>query len=364
MSEGFRTIQVTKSILREALKDNLYWKNTKVVPFSKNKAHWLLQNTRIEENDLCAVLGYENDELVSFVYMVPDWLKTEQGNKKIYWCRRWWIIDKYRDSVLPTYTMNEAVLATNNQVIIKYLGREVVEFYKKQPYANFSPRTRYIILFSLNVDLLVSKVNRLASFRVFLKPLESISLSFINTLNNFKIKRNIKDLKCNYSSIINDSIWDFISETCKKDIIPKSKEYINWQLSEEQYTQTSKLNELPYSCLIASISNNIYPKTFSIYKENKIIGFVSFLVRSKEFEIKYFIASDKYFDKCLDVLMDHFIKADTDTLLTENDTLGKHIQERYYSVYTNKRELNALAHRDINFDFTNLKIYDRDGHFA
>jgi len=364
MSQGFRTIQVTKSVLREALKDNLYWKNTRVVPFSKNKAHWLLDNSRIEENDLCAVLGYENDELVSFVYMVPDWLNTDQGSKKVYWCRRWWIIDKYRDSVLATYTMNEAVSAVNNQVLIKYLGREVVEFYKKQPYVNFSPRTRCIILFSVNVDLLVAKVNKLTSFKKLLKPLGSMSLSLMNALNSLKVKGNIKDVECNYSSTIDDSIWNFISETCEKDIIPKSKEYINWQLSEEQYTQTTELNKLPYNCLIASISNDIYPITFSILKEGKIIGFVSYLVRNKEFEIKYFITLEECLDKCLDVLMHHFIKANTDTLLTENDTLGKYLQEKYHSVYINKRELNALAHKDIDFDFTNSKIYDRDGHFA
>ena len=98
--DDIKIISLTKNMLEHALKHDLYWgKNNQVVPFSKNEAKWLLQNERIQSEDLCAVLGYEDDELISFVYMVPDYLQTDQGHQKVYWSNRWWIHKKYENSV-------------------------------------------------------------------------------------------------------------------------------------------------------------------------------------------------------------------------------------------------------------------------
>jgi len=364
MGQNFRTIQVTKSSLREALRENLYWKKAKIVPFSKNKARWLLQNSRIDENDLCAVLGYENEELISFVYMIPDWLKTKEGIKKIYWCRRWWVADQYKDTILATYTLNEAITTVNNQVLIKFLGRDVVEFYKKQPYINFYSRTRYIILFNIDAAMLSNKIKILKSFKSILKPIENFSSYGVNWINKRKIKDNIQGLNYEYVSKIDKPIWNFLANFCEQDIIPKSQEYINWQLSSEQYMSTTIFEKYPYNDLVASISHKIYPITFSIIENDEIIGFTSTLVRGNEFEVKYFIASEEHYEKCMDALLHNFIKVGANTFLTENENLGKRILKKYQTIFYNQRKLDALAHKELDFDVTDMKVYDRDGHFA
>ncbi|MDY8136283.1 hypothetical protein [Aquimarina sp. 2201CG5-10] len=365
MSKDFRTIQVTKSDLEEALKNNTFWsKKASFIPFTKSKAQWLLDNPRMDKSDVCAVIGYEGDEMVAFVYQVPDWIKTSQGNKKVYWCRRWWVADRYKNSVLATFVMNEAVTAVDNQVLIKFLGKEVEEFYTKQPYTNFSERIRYFILFSVDADLLVSKIKLFRFFRYPIKTLDVWSKKIVQIFNNLKLKKFTKNLVYEYITKIDEPTWQFIEEACKNDCIIKDATYISWQIRNDQYTQTPIENRYPFKCLIAGASYRIYSTSFKVLLDNKIIGFISAIVRGNEFDIKYFIASDGHYDICIAALIENFNRSGANTIHTENETLGKKIVKQYTSIYTDKRKLNALAHNDIDFDFKQVTVYDQDGHFA
>jgi hypothetical protein len=57
MKEKYRVIGITKNELRIAIEENTYWKGP-IAPIPKSKAIWLVSNTRIEEGDYCAVIGF------------------------------------------------------------------------------------------------------------------------------------------------------------------------------------------------------------------------------------------------------------------------------------------------------------------
>lgn len=363
--QDIKVTTLTKKLLKHALAHNLYWNsNTTHVPFSKSKAQWLLQNERIEDDDICAILGYEKDELISFVYMVPDWIKTETGMQKIYWSSRWWVHDKYKNSVLSSYTKNLSVTAVKNHVIIKHLGIDTLTYYDKQPFATFSERTRYIFVFNLDYNLIISKFKVLKHISSILKTITSFSHYTLAKINKSKTKKATKDISYEYLSTLNETAWEFVKKHCENDLIPKSKSYINWQIDNNQYTIAEVDTKAPYKCLISSISHKIYNITFLVIKENATIGFVSALVRGDEFVVRYFLSDKIHFDYCINALMDNFIKTKCSFILTENELLGYQIKQRYLSVYTNKRQLISLAHNDIDFNFKTINISEQDGHFA
>ncbi|WP_299241426.1 hypothetical protein [uncultured Aquimarina sp.] len=364
MNSDFKTLLITKKEIREALDKNTFWKNAKNVPFTKSKANWLLQNSRIEENDICGLIGYEDEVMIAFIYFIPDYIKTSAGEKKIYWCRRWWVADAYKNSILATYMMNEAVNAVDKQVLIKYIGKEVEEFYDKQPFTKFSERERFFILFNADANLLISKITVLKYAKPIAKYLERISGWWIQKINRKKISKTVSGLSYEYLSSLDQETWEFLENKCKNDLIPKTKEYVNWQLSNNQYAITPVINRFPYHCLIASASEQLHHINLSVKKEKEIIGFLSFLVRGNEFNVKYFVAKEGYMDECVSALMDNFIKTNTNIIHTENTVLGKKISEKFSNFYSDKRILYAFAHNDIENNFENVSLYDRDGHFA
>ena len=358
-----QVISLTRNKLKEALEQNLYWKNDSgFVPFSKSKAKWLLKNERIENDDICAILGFENNTLIAFVYLIPDWINTEKGVCKFYWSSRWWVDDKYKNTILSTYTKKISLESVKNQMIIKYLVPETEEYYKKQPFTKFSTRERYIILFDLNHNFVVGKVKFLKILLPLLKIFTKISHYLISLINIRKI--NTSELFYEYLTTIDSDTWDFIKKYCQNDLVQKTKSYINWQIDNNQYTIAKTESKFPQKCLISSISSNIYNLNFLILKGANKIGFVSALIRRNEFVLRYFLTDEKNYDDCINALMDNFIKSKCSILIIEDEILGKHIHHKFLKVYSNKRKIFSLAHNDVAINFENKNIKQQDGHFA
>jgi len=364
MSKDLQIIRLTKHDLSVALQNNTYWDDLNVVPFTKSKAFWLLDNNRIEDNDLCAILAYEEKEIVAFVFLIPDWIENHLGTKKIYWCRRWWVADKHKDSILATYVMNDAIQATNNQIILKFLGKEVEEFFKKQPFTEFSERTRYFMLFNIDTNLLLNKVKFLKYFKPIVKLVDGFSYRIIRKKNNKKAKRNTIELTYNYITKIDNEIWNFLEPKLKNDVVPKSRDYMNWQLSNDQSPQSIVNEKAKYTDLVASTLNQIYHINFSIIHSGKIIGFVSALVRANEFYMKYFITEDGYYEYCVDALIENFNSTHTNTFYSEDEKLGSKIAEKYMTVHVSKRQIYSLANNEIDFNFEKIRVQDQDANFA
>ncbi|GAL70757.1 hypothetical protein [Jejuia pallidilutea] len=365
MGEDIKIASLTKEELRDAIVNNTYWStDTRDIPFSKSKASWVLKNDRIDNNDVCAIIGTENQTVISFIFLVPDFIKTKSGTEKIFWSRRWWISDKYKDSILPTYTMSIAMNAVNNKAVVKFLGKDIEAYYRKQPFTEFAHRTRYYIIFNLDANILLSKISSLKHIKGVVKAIDSVSLSFVSVFNAFKTKKNTKPLTYEYVSCIDENLWQFLSPFCEKDLIPKSKAYISWQIDNNQYTNAPIRDKYPHNCLLSTIYKRVYNISYIIKKEGHIIGFTSFLVRGKEAMVRYFIVKDEYLEACADALMENVIQTKATNLQTENETLGKYIKKKFVNLYTDKRKLYALAHNDMNIDFENAVINDRDGNFA
>ncbi len=361
--KDLQVISLTRSALKNALEQNLYWKNdSKFVPFSKSKALWLLRNERIEDDDVCAVLGLEHNTLVAFIYLIPDWINTKEGIHKIYWSSRWWVSDDYKTSILSTYLRKVSLESVQNQMIIKYLVNETEEYYKKQPFTRFSSRERYIMLFDLNHNFIVSKVKPLRIALPLLKVFTKISHAFISVINKRRI--NSKDISYEYLSQIDSNAWNFIKKHCDSDLIKKTKTYINWQIDNNQYVIAKDEHKFSQNCLISSISSNIYNLNFLISKTTKKIGFISALVRRNEFVLRYFLSDEENHNTCMDALVDNFIKSKCSILIVEDEILGKKIASKFLNIYSNKRKIYSLAHHDVALNFENKDVHQQDGNFA
>jgi len=362
--EDLQIISLNRVLLKEALENNTYWNSSaKDIPFSTSKAFWLLENERIEDDDICAVIATSNNKLVSLVYLVPDLINTNSGIKKVYWSRRWWIHADYKKTVLPTYIIKQSETSVKNQVIIKFLGKDVVEYYKKQPFIEISHRTRYYLVFNVDASLLINKFKFLKYLNPLVRVLDRTSQTIISAINKRKLKTD--DLTYDYVATINEDLWQFLSPFYKNDLVPKSKSYLNWQINNNQYSYAAVREKRSHDCLIASIKSNIYNLNFSVIKNNKRIGFISFLIRDKEAIVRYFTCANEYFETCADALMEQLITLKTGNLQTENEKLGQYIQKKYLNIYTDKRKLYGLINKNVS-DVApeDIVIHDQDGNFA
>lgn len=362
MSKNLKIVALTKKMLREGIDQNTYWKGN-LTPLPKSKALWLVSNSRIEEDDYCGVIGYEDEKMISFVFMFPDLLNNNEITK-VYWMISWWVDKQYKDTVLGTYIYNEAVNLTGKQILIKSYAENVNTFYEKQPFTVIASRLRHTIFFSLDASMLIGRFRFLKSFKFILDKIDSMAAAAVRLVNRPKASSRTKMLSYDYINQLDDMTWQFVEPLCKNDLIYKTKEYINWQISAIQYTQTPIPTKHPYKSLQTGTSNNIYIHNLKIMKENEIIGFLSYVINYNEFNVKYFLVKEKEnYNLCVDALIENFIQKRTKFIFTDDTQLSDCITKRYSTVFTHRVMKKGLAHDETKLDFENSNMLNRDGHF-
>ncbi len=364
MSKDLKILPLTKKVLREAIDNNTYWKDS-TVPLPKSKALWLISNDRIEEDDYCGVLGFENDKMISFIYMLPDFIALHNNEiKKIYWMILWWVDDQYENTVLGTYIYNEAINLADKQVIIKSYAEKVNDFYAKQPFEVLTSRLRYTIFFSLDSSILIGRFSFLKHFKFLIDKTNIFVSAAIRFLNKRRLRSAVKQLTYDYITQLDNQTWEFIAPLCKHDLIHKTKEYVNWQISTVQYTQIPIGKRYPYQSLQVGNGKNIHIHNVKIISNETLVGFLSFTINHKEFNVKYFLVDeDKNYDICVEALIDHFISIQASFIFTDDTRLYKAIHDKFRTLYTYKVLKKALAHKETQLDFNKLTLYNRDGHF-
>jgi hypothetical protein len=365
MDNNLAVKSITKADLRVIVSTNEYWKQG-LAPFTRSKASWLVTNKRIDDLDYCGVMATENNKMVAFLNFFPDLINTPDINKtKVYWMNDWWIHDDYKESILGSYVYSEALKLANNQVLIKAYSENVHAFYKKQPYRLVEERLRYTLFFSLDASMFLGKFTFLKPFKWLLDITDSVSGYFIKNLNKLKLKKGTQDLKYDYINRLDDDTWGFIEQYLNKDLIYKTKDYIDWHLDKNQYNQTPIIFKRPFHNLLAGASYNIEIHKVKIMYQNRVIGFLSYVLNYKEFNIKYFITenNEQSYVKCIDALMQHIVVSNCNFVFTDDTNIYTHLKKQYTIFYTHKVIKRALAHKDLKCDISGLQLQEQDGHF-
>lgn len=355
---------LTKKALQDSLLQEQYWNNEKQVPFSINKAQWLCSNPRINENDHCAVIALENNCVVGFIYLLPDLLYA-QGNteKKASWIIYWWVTPKYENNVLATYIFAEALRLTNNQVLVKSYAEHIGNFYNRMPFKTISAKFRYTLFFSLDASILLSRFKFLKYFKGLVKLADGLSRNLLAYINNKKAKKQTKTLQYEYLNALDETTWRFIEPLCLNDLVVKTKDYINWQISPMQFSKTP-LGKTPYTALENGTSPNIYIHNVKILLDQTVIGFLSYIVNYKELNIKYFLVKDEnHYSTCAGVVIEHLIKHQSTFMFTDDSKLAEHINKTYKTIFIHKVTKKAIKHKDLVLNREQLDIKNQDGHF-
>ncbi|MEP4779795.1 MAG: hypothetical protein ABJZ18_02360 [Algibacter sp.] len=359
------TIFFTKKDLEKAVSENLFWKGDfNTTPFSKNKAHWILENERIADDDYCTLVAIENKTLIALVNLIPDLFNVfDDKVEKMYWMSLWWVNESYKQTIIGPYLFNEAQKLTQNKIIGKAYAETANDFYEKQPFTPIISRERYTLFFCLDAGTAKNKFPFTRFLSPFLSVLETFSLSVISRLNYNKIKKTTEGLKYEYLNYIDDESWGFIEPFCKKDLVFKTKNYINWHLNPRQYVVSPVQSKARVNSQYSGDRHKINLTTIKIIEKGNMIGFISFLMIGREAHLKYFISSKKNEDVVVNVLMEHLITEKINYIFTDDSCVVKNITKRFTTLYVFSLLKKGIAHKDISDKLVNHQLKERDGHF-
>ena len=207
------------------------------LPFSQNKAQWLLDKPELDENDCLAVMAVSGGKLLSFAHLVPDFLSSpdQDTGTKIYWIVQWWAAPSAKSTVISTYVFSEALRLSNNMVLTKAYEENADTFYKKQPFSVIGTMERHTIFIGVAKDMVNQKLRLPKWLSPITRWVESISMKYYNAINSSRVNTLTKDLDLRYMNQLDVEAWNFIEPYLQSDLVAKNLAQINWQLDPRQY---------------------------------------------------------------------------------------------------------------------------------
>lgn len=363
MSANVEIVKLTKKKLASSIDTDDLWQGDTAI-FPKSKAFWLVSNEAIADEDYVGLLLYEGKELVSFIYMMPTLVKLQGENlKKVYWFLHWWVTPRYENTVMSTYTFNEAVNMVNGQVLIKSYAEKVNHFYEKQPFELIKLRERHTIFMGVEPSVVVQQIPKLKLLKPVISVVNQFVYHILRMVNASKIEKYAKQLSYEYPIKIDAKTTTFINKHIQSDLTYKSEAYINWQISPEQYTSIGIPSKYKREYLQTGASTAISIKNITVIKDHQIIGFISFVQNKTESNIKYFLAEKEHYVLCVSALLEHVYKYRIQYIFTDNNELQQAITSNFRVFYTYKQEKRALKHKKLIENLDHLDIKDQDGHF-
>lgn len=363
MTPNINIIALTKLALTEALENNVYWQNSRIL-MPKSKALWLLKNDRITADDYCAFLCLENNAIISYVLTIPDTIQLKDGAlEKINWLHEWWVEPKYQGSIISSYVFNHAIKKLNKNILIESNGENAEAFFSTQ-FKSIHLKTRHTIFFILQSDIVVNKFPFLKYFKFVIDLVNVTMVKLLNINSLKKIQKRLKHITYEYINELDNQSWNFIKTNCENDFALKTKDYINWHIDNSQYLQTPISKKFNFTFSTTGFSDNIHTHSLKIIKDNQIVGFISYLFNIIEFNVKYFIPKDEtYYDICVDVLVEHCLKHKATYIITDDSKLNDAINKKYFTVFTHKAEKKSKAHKTSKINLEDIVLTDRDGRF-
>lgn len=364
MNPNLKVIALTKQNLIDAINENTYWQNERVF-IPKSKALWLLKNTRIEANDYCAILCFENNHLISYLLSIPDLINLEGGSqKKLNWMHEWWVAENYQSTIISSYVFNQAVKKLNKNVLIESNAENSESFFSKQ-FHTIHVKPRYTIFFRLEHSVLINKFPFIKYFKFIIHILNSTLVTLLNIKNFNKTKKSLtEDIHYEYMNEIDHDTWAFLEPRCQNDFSLKTKDFVSWHIDNSQYTQTPIAKRFHFKFSTTGFSDNIHAHTFKIIKDKQIIGFISYLFNMIEFNVKYFLSKDDaHYNICVAALIEHCLKHKATYIITDNTKLSDAINKKYITLFTYKKEKKSRIHKACDTTLNDVLLTDRDGRF-
>jgi len=358
-----KIISFTKKELRVAIESSAY-DHDHLIGLSKNKIHWLLDNDRIADDDYCVVQAKESNVLAADILLIPDYVQTlDHEQVKVSWLVNWWVHPDYENTIIGSYIYSEASRLAQHKILVESYVENTAKFYDKQPYVCISERDRFVLFFAVDEHLVISKIPALKALKFFIKPFTKVVSYVVRQLNLHKVKKQTKHLSYEYINTLTDPIWNFVAPFLKNNVTYKTKEYLNWQLSAQQYVRTPISSKTKNKAILKGTAKDIHNCTFVVFKKEQRIGFISFVRINKTIYLKYCLAGNEHKVDVINALVEHIVHFKITSIYTDDTNVSHHIQNTFRTLYIHVSKKKALAHTLLTEELKGLTLSESDGNF-
>jgi hypothetical protein len=360
----------TKTYTRLELKDFIEsdnFNNLITIPISIHRAISQINNPRASDTDILLVVEFDDNKVVGYLGVLPDYIFYEDRKEKIGWLSCFWTDEKYRSKDVAANLFLRVMQTWKQKTYITNIVPWLESVYQQTKI--FQP-TKYKIglkgYMRFNfAEILPPKKKIFKKSVSFLKIVDF----FLNIINDIRLsfyKNTIpENIKHEYIPNLDDKSSQFINTHKIESWSQRGKEEINWILSNPWIIEGAKTDYNSKRYYFSSVSKRFFYQIVKLTnQENTITGIFILCVRNNNLTIPYIFSNTTTFDNISKIIIDTMLRLKISVVTTFNEGLINSLKKIHTPFYLKKSVKKPyLLPKTMNY-LNELNFQDGDGDCA
>lgn len=357
--------------IKNLLDQSSFWES-KILPITRQRALSQTNNPRTNEDDIALLTASEDNELVSYLGLLPDYLYIDGVPVRMAWGTTAWVNPEKKNTWAYGILLIRALELYNNRFAISSFTESAKRAFDKSRKFTVLRELKGIRLFFVseyhNHPSMRKPIFKNLSFLIVL--LDSILNSLLR-LRLFICKRFVKMKGVRYQRIdhIDRDLSAFIDKFNVNDLTRKGAAEFNWILSFPWILPRQEADDQEEKYYFSSFSDNFDLFGVKVSSEiGKLIGFLVVKVIDGHIYIPYLFCDADDVKYILRVIRDLLFQYNAGKLTLFNDKLNEQLNTVWFP-YFRKRSVVQVSYItkkcvDVNLDTFFLHEGDGDNVFT
>lgn len=337
------------------------------LPISFHRAISQVHNPRADEDDILLLIAYENDQLLGYLGVLPDFLFTSSGeNKKIGWLSCIWVAENARGKQVANTLIKRVVELWNGNIIGTDYVPQIQKVYDRTELFTSESYCRIGVRLYIKADfktILPPKRPFFRKIKKLLAVVDAVANVGLHIRLSLLAKTKSK-LIVQYADEIDGEAAEFISKHQIAERFKRSAQDLNWMLEYPWLLHEDERKQLHAKYYFSS-SDPSY-KTWVVKLRNPeehLIGLCVFMKRKAALKLLY-VYHENCIEKIGELVRLEIYKEGISMFTTFHEELVSYFKEYPRPAFYNKPiEKKFIISKNLGRHFFegNLVIQDGDG---
>lgn len=339
----------------------------KNIPISRHRAVSQINNPRASDDDILLVVQFDEEKVVGYLGVLPDYLKNQDDIQKVGWLTCFWIDEAYRSYNVAANLFLRVIRTWDQKIFITNFVPWTENVYQRT--RMFLPTShkegfRGYMRFNLS-EILPPKRKLFKTIYPLLRIVDILSnLAF--DLRFFLFKGyQIVDINVETCDSVDESMAAFIEKHNLKNWNQRGRNELNWILMYPwiiQQTQPDAESERYY---FSSVSSSFFYRLLRFTdRDGEIKGLTILCIRNQNLTVPYVYAENSCFDAIARTLVNSMIKYKLSMVTSFDSNLVSSFRKlRIPFIFRKQIRKPYLISKKFGF-ITELNFQDGDGDCA
>ncbi len=337
--------------------DSAFWEH-KFLPFTKARLACYLHNPRAELDDPLWIMAFKDDKVVAYLALVPDYINTLQGAKKIAWFSSWWAEPQYRGTGLAERLTSLgfglydgiAIDSGNPWSMQKMMDSGNFELYQQR-------QRRYYFLAMNKKVLRDNKVSNPLFYILlpFLRPL--LALISKVRLKLWLAQNKQANLKVEYNHQLDAQSMEMIQVKAAGELVFKDEAYLEYRAFLPSKLAFPSFIPKKHHSYFGNVGSTAECQIVKLWQKEKFIGWVSYCIVDSALNLKFHYMRENHEKELLYLIAKLCLEFSVDLVFSQDAFIHRYLLSfRFPFLFSKTHEVPMLMSKSL------MKLVDSGKH--